>query len=1061
MKRFFVIILLVSLFSGIAIFAQIVRQDLPQVNEPLQAQYGEYGAKQVYKAFLDFDIGLVKTAEYKVMECLREFPNAPTTSLAIFLKANVDLQNGNYHIAVWDLERFTEAHSNSPFVPIANLFCGYILLEAKDYAGAEVKFKQTIELSEKAAKIRLDDKERYEYISHSANYWCAVAICQQSRYYDAIPYFQRTFMSETDDNLSNYEYAAQAIYALGVIAEMNSDLPLANKHWLMLDSHYRYSNVSVPSYLRYANDNLLLRNPKNAIMSLQKADNAMFHINEKDSIGLLYRQQEFNANFKENSLYLKAEASNGLQQYSQSIPIFQELISSFPNSSLLPNAYMGIGWAELNQGNYNAAIFNFNKVIELEHNTNSTLSATAHINKISALKKLGKIEEAQQELSMLSVQPNFPLIAFVDLELGQIYYERGEYEQARKTLERAEREANNHKVSIRISALLAASYFELDMFSKAAEMYGKTEKTALNVDSILVPNRNWYRDEARVKQGISLVLANRYNESITPLLKYIAERETTHTMLDEATFWLAEAYYRMDMLKNAAINYAKITADYRSSSRREEAMYGEGWSYFRQKDFSKSSAAFDRLVKEFPKSKFATEVLTRQADGYYQIKNYVKASEYYSKAASQDPSSDDAQYAAYQLAHTLYRQTQYEKAVTAGLQFVRKYPKSQLAPNALYLVAWIRFQQEKYPAAIENFHFLIETYPQSNLVPRAYFAIGDAEYNQGNYEHALEDYKIVVEQFPSSDLVPNALQSVQQVYLVLDRNEEAISVANQYINNNPSSPFVEDFQYKKADMFYTGRKYQDAITEYQDFVKKYPTGERTAEALYWLGKSFVAVNDFDNASRTFMELKNKFPKNDFAANGLLEYALMLKQQNMPDSALTILGIIENDFHTNDAAPQAAFEKAVIYFGLNDTLKAMEQYKYTAATYPETDYSDQSTYRLAMYYRFRGLNESAVAEFQKIAVVYDNPTIASEATYRIGELQLKMGNTEEARKQFEIIQDKFAGYEDWFSLAMLSLGEIYERMGRKDEAKEIYIMIQQIRPDDEFGKTASMRLKKIK
>ncbi|MFW5662900.1 MAG: hypothetical protein ACOCZW_04165, partial [Bacteroidota bacterium] len=52
-------------------------------------------------------------------------------------------------------------------------------------------------------------------------------------------------------------------------------------------------------------------------------------------------------------------------------------------------------------------------------------------------------------LSALSLRPAYPFLGLVLLELGQIYYEDGIYDQAARTLERAEREATDAKVSVR------------------------------------------------------------------------------------------------------------------------------------------------------------------------------------------------------------------------------------------------------------------------------------------------------------------------------------------------------------------------------------------------------------------------------------------------------------------------------------------------------------------------------------------------------------------------------------------------------------------------------------
>ena len=1038
------------------VFSQIVNPDNLQIIN----LHEYFGSSIVHQSTLDIDQGLIKTAEARLIDALKKYPNSPANDLAILLKANTDLQSGNNHIAVKALQVFIATRNNSPFIPSAYLFSGYIELEAKNYENAETNFKQAHTAAQNDKLVR-NPHSHYEEISHSATYWLAISLSQQGKYIEAIPYFDSTYK-----NYPYKQYAAQSIFALGSIAEMDKDFEKAIKYYEQIQNDYKYSNVILASLVRHANDNLLLRNPQAALLSIQRAENVYNqYINNKDSIGKLYAKQDFNANFKENVLYLKGEALNQVGNYEQAIIAFEELIRSYPKSYLVDLSNMGLGWAYLNrkEPDYYKAIMYFQTIIDnrnrAKSNNNNNVKALAHLNKVTAMKKLGRIDDAQAELSAISILPNFPMLAFVQLELGQIYYEKGNYDLARKTLERAEREADNPKVQIRIAALLGASYLELKQYSRAAALYKKVEQFAESSSDILIPNRSWYLGEARLKQGVALVLNQRSAEAIPLLLKYVADNSSNQN-IDEALFWLGEAYYRSDMLRNSAETYDKVVTNFVSSKRREDALYGLGWSHFRLEQFNKSSVAFDKLVNEFPRSLYATEVLTRQADGFYRIKDYEKAADYYNRAAKQGPNTEEGQYSAYQLAHTLYRQDRYEQAITAALNFVRQYPKTPIAPNALYLIAWIRFQQARYPESIDNFNFLITTYPQSRLTPRAYFAIADAYYNMSDYEHSIEGYKTVVEQFPSDELAPEAMKSIQYALMALGRDAEAIGIADKYIDNNPNSPFIQDFMYKKAEMFYSGRRYPDAISEYEAFAKAYPESEKAAEAFYWMGKSYAAMNEFDNASETFLQLYQKFPKNDYAATGLLEYGLLLKSNNMIDSAHSIFKIIEAEYFANDAAPQAGFERAILFFGRGDTLAAVTQFKAVADRYPETDYGDQSRYRVGMFYRLKGYNEAAINEFARIAEVYDNPVISAEARYRMGELYLKMDDKQNAQICFEIIREKFAGYEDWFSLGMLSLGELYDKQGNREEAIEIYRTIQQLRPDDEFGKAATARLRRL-
>jgi TolA-binding protein len=79
---------------------------------------------------------------------------------------------------------------------------------------------------------------------------------------------------------------------------------------------------------------------------------------------------------------------------------------------------------------------------------------------------------------------------------------------------------------------------------------------------------------------------------------------------------------------------------------------------------------------------------------------------------------------------------------------------------------------------------------------------------------------------------------------------------------------------------------------------------------------------------------------------------------------------------------------------------------------------------------------------------ENPTIAAEAQYRIGELWMKQKEYANAITAF------------LFSLSLLGLGDCYETLKNYDAAKEVFQTLMTLRPDDDYGKTASARLKRI-
>ncbi|MBI5325494.1 MAG: tetratricopeptide repeat protein [Ignavibacteriae bacterium] len=1038
-----------KLFIFIAVMLVQFYGLIPQTVEPLY----DYSSS-IYSRSKEFsDIGLIRKSETAIIEIIRQGNSSPVKDNAELLYAYTEYMTNNTILADARLEKFINDRSNSPLKTQAAMLRAYFAFDHKNYYKAEKLFDEAKIISEKEYALRKDSV--YVRYAHSALYWHATALSQQGKYQDAEPIYSECFQK-----YPNEDYADDALYSLGLIAETNGRHEIASNYYNTIAKKYPYSNTFVASRIREANNKLILRNPSSSIVIIENVENKLSHIRDKDSIGLLYEEQSFSELASEDIQYLRVEADNLSGNFDDAVVIAKSFLETFAQSRLTNYVRLGAGWALLNQGRNIEAIKYYDDILNDHEETDNNLKSTAMLYRLVALKRSGDPVGAKKGLLGLSVLPNYPYLAQVLLELGQIYYEEGDYESAQKTLEHAERESRDAVASVRIHLLLGATYIELNMWDKAALEYRDARQIALKSSPIFMPNRDWYIAESRLKEGIALVKSHRNSAAIPVLNAFIAENKKDNR-IDEATFWLAEAYYRSDLLRNASDTYDNLLEQYPNTARREEALYGQGWSYFRLKRFDKSSSIFDKLIREYPETKFGLEVLSRQGDGYYITKNFKQAAATYQKAASLYPNTEDGQYCAYQMCHALYRQGEMEDAVTNLIGFVRKYPSSSYAPYALYLNGWIRFQQQKYGEAIDNYKYLLQAYPQAGLVPRTHYAIGDAYYNMGNFESAIASYKVVIESYPSSPLAPEAMKSMQYCLTALGRNEEAMKLADTFIETNPTSPFAEEFRFKKAEMFYTGKNYADAISEYQNFIKSHPESERNAEAMYWMGKSYVNQSDNEKAEQAFDEILTKYPKSEFAPLSMLEHGLLKKQMNQVVGADSIFRKLQELFPEHDAAGQAGFERAVIRLAIGDTVKAMKVFRDISEKFRGQEYGDQSRYQIAMYLRQQNQMDSALAEFEILATNMDNPLLAAEAQFRIGEIWMLRKNYEKASEAFALVRDRFTGQEDWFTKSLLNLGECYEQLGNTDSAAEVYQSIISLRGDDDFGKTAKNRLKRLR
>lgn len=1042
MTRFWYSTLAIFLLPMVAAFAQLI------------PAYNDDGSMLTFKSNELYDRGLLYSAHVALRRSIESMPENPTQDRAAVLRGSIEYAGGNPTGADAMVEQFILHRPNSPFIAHAWLERGIIAFHEEHFDAALTHFGEAHRAAERDLALRGDSL--YSVIASQAVYWRGVAYIRQGKHDEARQQFELCAA-----NYPMSEFADDALYSLGYIAESNRRTDTAITHFSAIRRLYPKRNTHVAAHIREASNELRLRDYSSALLLIASAENAISHIDAKDSIGKLYEPQTNISRALEEILYLRGQAFSLAGRFDTALAVFTEFTRKFPTSTLRSRADLGKGWALLNLERYKEAADVYQHVIDsAAEEQPPTVVSLAQLYHAVALKFSGNREQALQEFSSLSMMGGYPYLAQVLLESGQMYYENLQYDNARKALERAERESPDAATSVRIQLFLGATYLEQQSYNKSARAYTAAEKLARASTVITLPLRDKYLAESRLKQGIAYCQNMMQREAIAALTLYIGENGSDGRK-EEAIFWLAESYYRSDLLKNAEELYRQILEDYPAGSHVEEAYYGLGWTFFRKQDFAKSAEFFTKLVKQFPDTRYGTEALIRKGDGHYILKDYRDAASAYQAAFARSPHSDEGQYAAFQIGQALYRQRDYDKSVEAFRNYVKAYPKSSLAPRAYYSIGWSHFQQKKYEESIGDLKKLIELYPSSDLLAQANYSIGDSYYNLGNFEQAIEYYKIVLNSFPTSPYAGEAVKSMQFCLESLGRTEEAVQIADTFVAANPQLEVSKELSFNKAFKFSSGKNYSSAIQEFENYLKKYPDNDRNAEALFYLEKSYAGMNDPEKAAQTFSELQKKFPKSEFTPMGLLELGKMHLTQQRAIPADSVFREVQLQYPANPVAAEAGFERAQINFTKGDTTTALDLYREVATNFKNNEYADQSRYRIGMFLRNKGLVDSARAEFAILAARADeNPPLAAEAAYRIGESWLREKKYDSALVAYKVVREKFSGVEDWFTLAMIGLGECYEQAKEIDAAREIYQTILNLRPTDDFGKTAQSRLKRL-
>ncbi|MFN3306543.1 MAG: tetratricopeptide repeat protein [Candidatus Kapaibacteriota bacterium] len=1036
LRRFVLLLVVVSSLFAPKVYCQLYEY---QIN---------YGTERYFSSKEYFDKELLKLSIQMLSKALN-YDILPVEEKLILLSAELEFYDGRAEFAIKLLLEFIQNNPTSLYNGFFYEKIAQFYFEIKDYELSVKYFKKAIEIGNNEYKIRKDLE--YRDLAASSLLWSGIGLLLAGKVDLAREPFEECFRSYSDT-----KSADDALFYLGLISEMKGEEETAITYFKTLQRNYPRSNFIISSKVHEASNYISLRQDVQALIALDFAENLLSRIKDKDTIGLLYEQQSDLENIEEKIYFLRAEALSIGGKYDQAIDTYERVLRQYPNSQYSTEARLGIGLAYVEKGDFLRSIEVLDSLIIATKEESSKQRNLAELYRAMAKRRLGRISEAQALLSELQAKSNYPFQSIALLELGMIYYEKKEFTNAVKTLERALRESDDNLISAKINLMLGATHLELKHWSKAIQAYKNAEELAKRATYVQLPNKDLIIAEARLKQGITQVQDHRNSEAIQNFL-YVIGNYPNDAKAEDALFWLAEAYYRSDMLRNSIDRYETLVAKFPNTKYLEDALYGLGWANFRLKNFKKSGEIFAQLVRAFPNSKYGVEVWLRQGDGYFVLKDFNKAIDSYRKVLEISGKGEEAQYAHYQICHSYYKMGNLDAAYNEVLEFVKRYPNSQYSPNALYLNGWIRFQQKNYVEAINSFNFLIDAYPNSLLVPRAKYAIGDALYNMNKFEEAAQQYRSIIDDYPTSPLVGDALRSLQYCYIALGRESEAMKIAEEYVNLNPGSPFAMDFALKKGEMFYTGKKFRSAIEEYQNFIQKYPDSERKPEALFWMGKSYQNLGDNENAIIIFKEITQKYPESEYAPESYLELGLIYKSLANIQVADSLFGLMQEKYPDNPSSAQAGFEQASIKFALGDTATALNIWRRIAEMFEGSEFGGQCLYRIAMYNRLSGNYEEAIREFNKIANMNLDPNLSAESQYRIGEIYYRLGDFSKAIEEFNKVREKFSDIEDWHTLALLNLGDSYEKLGMVEEAINCYRAVIATRPLDDYSQTAKRRL----
>ncbi|MFV1883266.1 MAG: tetratricopeptide repeat protein [Balneola sp.] len=845
-------------------------------------------------------------------------------------------------------------------------------------------------------------------------YWVAEAAAEKQDYVESRYYFLKLA-----DDYPQSHWAPKALYARGRLYLSENEYDSSATAFELLKA--RYPN-----------------NPITRRVGTALGESYYQQGRYQEAIEALNAQMPYlDEQSKIKALFLMAEAHNYLGNYDEATKDYLQYINLTKGTELEAAAHYGLGWLYHRQGVYHWAAQSFEKAITGDNELSRKATYYEAVNH----KLAGNFQRSMQTFQEFGDKYKSGLwVEEAYYEWAISAFEGGNYGESIETLLTLVRNQENLKDPGKIYTMLGEAYFANNEFTRATQAFEEAEKVG-NIDPAL-------KRQARFQKAW-ILFRNQAYEQAQPIFESVYAEAPTTELGEEALFWSADSYYKLDQFSNSARRFDMFIKNYPNNEMVGAAKYSLGWSYFKTGQYDLAVGPLEDFLNNYeppPIALFPYDIDTklRIGDAYYALGDYRNAIQFYNQAIGAEPGGD---YAMFQVANSYYRSNRTFEAVSNFRRMLRIYPFSRLREQAQYNVAYIYLNTSNYSQAIEEFQTVINKYPGTDWAARSQYNIGDAYYNAGEYNRAIEAYKKVLDNYPRSRYIFEAINGIQYAQLSSGGQDSSSVILEDFLGDNPQSSTADQLRYRQAETVFQTGDYEGAIREFRQYLRVTNSDDLAPEAYSNLGESYRQLGQIDRAISSYQTIVDDYPNDSQVPSALTSLGLLYYEQGEYE---TSHGYFDQLLRTASRFAQEA------YIGMGNASLAQGELE-TAREEYESALQVNSGNEAASV----GLGKVARAEAEYVEarnilapIAERNTTeIGAEAQFFLGRIQQDQNNFEEAIAEYAKVKVLFEAFDSWVSLAMYHSAESNILLGNRGDALAILNEIIENYPGTEAAQKA--------
>ena len=477
-----------------------------------------------------------------------------------------------------------------------------------------------------------------------------------------------------------------------------------------------------------------------------------------------------------------------------------------------------LGELSYRRNDYERAEEYFLNAFALLPRSDTTIRATAHLERGLSLIPLGNWADAADELSTYLAQSHEHVQGRTDEALfwmAKAYFRAGEYDSASGAFSRVLTEFPSSDRKIDAQYGYAWSLFEANDFARAEPEFERV----IAMDSI---SRYAYDVLARAGDSYYALGDNKHANRLYNLATdrpAFNELRTTRAIL-----MLGITRIKIDSARSAMNEFELLTAKYPGSDIVDFASFDYALAAYTIHLSEPAEAMMATLVRKYPKSAIAPRALYVVAEERVRRNDLRGSIPYYEQVINDYPRSPEAGPALFGVQDALAELKRIPEALAVADTFVARHPTNPINPMVLLRAGEFKLKLREPASALSTFQTFVANYPAHPARPQAELLIAESELATQDTASAINALDTVIARY---DSLPGV---AAQAYLDRARIEQArktldiaaVDFERAFADRYYSTDAAPEAMYEFGEMLAEDKKTDSAIELFDSLSTRYP-----------------------------------------------------------------------------------------------------------------------------------------------------------------------------------------------------------------------------------------------